>query len=185
MREVDINLVKYLHNVTKTFMESLPWYKGMTDKQLCSLRESNRMNFACHNGYVGTLLNLMTDTPDFPLQVRAYSQNRDSIIRDLNSIPDSVPKGVILLNMVTTEYDKIKSHIIGRTNLELKGTLFYGKGVTGVLENCCVGHVKLLDFDHPYYWNIPSEDQIQFTLGLAKDEAYNALKSFYEESKND
>lgn len=166
-------------------MDEFPWRKGLNPAQLSSHIVSQQLNTDCHNGYTTEIIRKLAQTETYPLQHQSYNQIRRDVDRDSTNrmATDRVPKGVVLRKIAVTNGESSSETVLvqGRLVNELKGTLFYKGQKDYKLVNGCVGTISEIDFEHPFYWEAPTTEQILKVFGFCKQAMIDELVGIYRQ----
>lgn len=170
-----LELAEWLHTRSSMFFNALPWVSSLTEGQRACHRVSQQLNVDCHNAYMAGIIQKLGQQEPYRLQHQPYHRvsselNRDSDNRISNS---TIPKGVILrrLSQASNGGDSAKPQ--GKLENEIKGTLFFK--TTDGMENACVGSKKAYDFYHPFYWEVPTVEEILKVFTFCKQGAIDKL----------
>lgn len=180
------NVASWLHETTKTFMESFKWVQDLTPEQMASHKVTQQLNVDCHNGFLSNIIQKMGKADTYRLQHKEYYSISNDVDRDTDNRKSNseVPVGVILRALSPKEHDDRPFNPIGRLSNEVRGTLFFKENKNSKLKNICVGDKKEFDFHHPFWWAVPTVDQILTVMSFAKKESLETILKVYEQETN-
>lgn len=178
------SLVDWLFMTTSNWFNALEWVASLSPEQKAVHSQVQRTNCDCHQAYVGEITRLMAGCEPYQHSHRSYHHVGNDLQE--NAHRENVPSGVILsrLSSIPTFWYCDHWSPIGKKHYQVRGTLFYSTGDNAHkdMKNACVGSEATFKFGHPWYWEVPTREQITKVLSLAKQGTIDTLERQYREA---
>lgn len=158
-------LAQKIHDATTEFYNSFKWVQEMEAGQMASHRITQMVNVDCHNGYMAGLIQKLAGQKPWRLQHKSYNKILYEVSNDIDNSKSygDVPNG-LLFRRVVPEIASREGHSrpVGKLALQVKGTLFTKRDRGNRMINICKGSIteNRENRFHPYYWDVPTVDQI-------------------------
>lgn len=175
-------LAEWLHDKSTIFFNSFKWVQDLKPEQKAVHKVSQQINVDCHNGFLSSIFQKMAKAEPFRLQHKSYHKVCYDVNKDRDNKKDTrdIPEGIILRRLSSFEPgDYRDSHRpIGKLSNEVRGTLFF-KCNSPTMTNICRGSVNNYDFYHPWYWEVPTVDQILKVFQFAEQKYLDHLMELF------
>ncbi len=170
-------LAEYLHKISTDFYNSFPWVKELTPDQLAVHKVSQQVNVDCHNGYLSNIFLKMAKAKPFRLQHRDYHRISNDISNDNDNKRDgkNIPVGVILRRLSTGSIGRNEHRPAGMLSNEVRGTLYYKASGEARLQSTCKVSKGSYTFDHPWFWSVPSVEDILKVFSFSEEKHIQKL----------
>jgi hypothetical protein len=179
MRDVEQyrGLAEYLHKVSTEFYNSFPWVKELSPDQVAVHKVSQQVNVDCHNGYLSNIFLKMANSKTFRLQHRDYHRVGNDIGNDDDNKRDgtNIPSGVILRRLTTALLRRSEHRPAGMLSNEVRGTLYYKEVGEARLQSTCKVSNSSYTFDHPWFWSVPSVEDILKVFSFSEEKHIQKL----------
>jgi len=172
-------LAEWLYNRSLTFYNNFPWVKELAPNQRAVHKVSQQINVDCHNGYLSGIIQKMGQAEPFRLQQKRYHHVSNDIRADSENYTSDIPTGVILRRLSTASLNRDEHRPMGKLTNEVRGTLFL-KGENEKLLNICVGTIVSYDFQHPWFWEVPTVDQILKVFTFCKQGSLDTMEALWK-----
>jgi hypothetical protein len=155
-------LAIYLNKISTDYMNKHPWIKELNPAQRAVHNVHSQINVDCHNEYLSNILIKMDQTIRYKYAQTSYLHIVDSLRDRPND--SSVPSGVILRRLTNVEAGRTRSMGFGKNFNEVTGTLFYKHPDKDHLQSTCKIKTMESKFYHPFYWEVPTPEEIDKVL---------------------
>lgn len=169
------DLAEWLHLRTSSFFNAFPWVSSLTEGQRACHRVSQQLNVDCHNAYMAGIIQKLGQQENYRFQHQPYHRVVNELARDSENRKSNsdIPKGIILRRLTSANTGDDSAKPQGKLANEIKGTLFFKDSTS--MENACVGSAKVYDFYHPFYWEVPTVEEILKVFTFCKQGTIDKL----------